>query len=61
MNVQVRVGRPKIKPALVAVAGWHLDATVLLAPQFPQHVELRAGQVQMGIIAGHQQGATAGH
>ena len=40
VDVQMGIGRAEVEPAAVAVPCWHLDLTVLLAPVFPEHIEL---------------------
>ena len=40
VDVQIGIGRAEVEPATVAVTCWYLDLTVLLAPVFPEHIEL---------------------
>ena len=40
MDVKMGIGRAEVEPAAVAVPCRHPELAVLLAPVFPEHIEL---------------------
>ena len=60
MDIIERIGLAVVEPALVAVPRRHFNYPVFFTAQIPQHIQLRAAEVEPGKVPGHQCRARAG-